>query len=201
MENRVLRRAIGIVQESPLAGYIAKTLQPAIRQFFAADYARLALKELLQGKKLIGHPLHPILTDVPIGAWMMAAIFDAIDGARKNSETARLSDLCIWLGIASVLPTALSGLTDWSTTSGRAARIGVAHAGSNVVATVLYTSAMIISPRNRALRKALAYCGFSVLLLGGFLGGHLVFGEGIGVDGRSHAVQPDDVTDAFPVTI
>lgn len=120
--------------------------------------------------------------DVPIGAWLMAAVFDAIAWTDRAPATARLSDLCVLVGLASAVPTAATGLTDWSGTTGRASRIGVVHAASNIAATLLYAGSMV-SRANRSMRLALAYSGFCVMLIGGFLGGHLVFNEGVGVDG------------------
>lgn len=192
MGDTIFDRLVQTVQDLPLAEAIAKTLQPVIKNVFTSAPAAMAAKDVLQGRKWIGHALHPILTDIPIGAWMMAAVFDAIDGKNADSDAARLSDLCIGIGLISAVPTVLTGLTDWSATTGRASRIGVSHAASNAIATLLYGLSLSKRRTDRRRRVLLAHGGFGAMLLGGFFGGHLVFTEGAGVH-RSER-WPDDAS-------
>ena len=75
------------------------------------------------GVAWLGHPLHPLLTDLPIGAWSMAALLDALD--------ARSADVLVGAGIAAAVPTAATGLNDWSDTYGQTTRLGLVHAATN----------------------------------------------------------------------
>jgi len=93
------------------------------------------LKDLLSGTWL-GHPLHPLLTDLPIGAWTSAFILDLVGG--KASQKA--ADTLVLVGVLSAVPTAASGLSDWSDYRDPERRIGLAHAGANVIAHFAGTS-------------------------------------------------------------
>ena len=75
-----------------------------------------------------GHPLHPVLVQVPVGAWTSAAILDVLPGAR------RASGVLVATGLAAALPATLAGLVDWSATHHQQRRVGVVHAASNIVA-------------------------------------------------------------------
>jgi hypothetical protein len=73
------------------------------------------VRNLLSGTNL-GHPLHPMLTDLPIGAWSMSPLLDSAGGATAQSA----ADLLVGVGILAAIPTAMSGLNDWSDHGGRA---------------------------------------------------------------------------------
>src|SRR5947199_3809019 len=81
------------------------------------------VKDVLSGTWL-GHPLHPMLTDLPIGFWTSSLLLDLVGGRRAHAASDRL----MALGILSALPTAASGLSDWSDTIGEERRIGTVHA-------------------------------------------------------------------------
>ncbi len=132
------------------------------------------IKNFLNGTWL-GHPLHPVLTDVPIGAWSCALVFDlaSMDAA---------ADVSVALGLVAAVGTAVTGIIDWSDTYGRAQRIGVAHAALNITSTVLYATSLIARQRHRGFGKLLAFAGYGVLNAGAFLGGELVFSEQIGIN-------------------
>jgi nitrite reductase/ring-hydroxylating ferredoxin subunit len=136
------------------------------------------IRNFLSGTYL-GHPLHPVLTDLPIGAWSMAALLDTFGG--KQSEAA--ADLLVSVGIATAVPTAAAGLNDWSDTQGKTKRTGLVHAAANATALCLYTgSAVARASGHRGLGKALGKTGFGVLMFGGFLGGHLAYANAVNVN-------------------
>src|SRR4051794_12873515 len=85
-----------------------------------------ATKDLLSGTRL-GHPVHPILTDVVIGSWTSSLFLDLVGG--KSARDA--ADALVALGIGAALPTAVTGLSDWADTGGKARRIGLVHACAN----------------------------------------------------------------------
>ena len=84
---------------------------------------RTELKDLLSGTWL-GHPLHPVLTDVVLGAWTSSFLLDLIPGRSTRTASDRLVDV----GILAAVPTALAGLSDWADVWGRARRVGLVHA-------------------------------------------------------------------------
>src|SRR5881227_3925559 len=121
-------------------------IQPAVRNAFeAAGTAGQGVKNFLHGTWL-GHPLHPVLTDVPIGAWTTALVFDALDtrGRRwsRRSALQRGADGAVVVGIVGAVGAALAGLTDWQHTGGTARRTGFAHATLNTLALGLYVGSL-----------------------------------------------------------
>jgi nitrite reductase/ring-hydroxylating ferredoxin subunit len=150
----------------PVAGLVGKAVQPR------------AVRNLLSGTSL-GHPAHPMLTDLPIGAWSMSALLDVFGGA--NAEQA--ADLLVGAGILSAVPTAATGLNDWSDTIGGERRIGAVHATANVAALSLYVASLIARRSGgRGTGKLLGLAGFGVMVVGAYLGGHLSFAKGVNVN-------------------
>jgi nitrite reductase/ring-hydroxylating ferredoxin subunit/uncharacterized membrane protein len=153
------------------------------------------VKDALSGSWL-GHALHPLLTDVPIGFWTSAMVLDWVGG--RGGEAA--ADRLIALGIGAAVPTAVSGSTDWadSTVGSEAVkRVGLVHAASNVAAVALFASSWLARKRGaRGRGKLLALAGGSALSAGGFLGGHLSYAEGIGVDQTTFQEPEGDWHDA-----
>src|SRR3954454_14663134 len=87
----------------------ASPLQDLLRKLLRGE-----LKDFLHGKGL-GHPLHPALIDLPLGAWSLAAIFDGLELAR-GAKKAGAADTAIKIGLAGAAAAAIAGLTDWSET-------------------------------------------------------------------------------------
>ena len=136
------------------------------------------LKDTLSGTWM-GHPLHPLLTDLPIGFWTSSLVLDIAGGRRSRPAADRL----LGIGILSALPTAASGLSDWSDTIGEDRRIGVVHALANSAGLVLYSWSWLARKRGRRGRGvALGFLGATAATAGGYLGGHLVFRQGVGAD-------------------
>lgn len=141
------------------------------------------VKDVLHGKWL-GHPLHPVLTDVPIGAWTVAMLIDAVELISGNEEVRSAADLAIGVGLAGAAGAAVTGAADWSETDGRSRTIGVAHALMNVAATGLYATSLAM--RRSGSRRAgigVSLLGYALVSASAYLGGHLVFGESVGVEG------------------
>lgn len=145
-------------------------------------------KDALSGTP-IGHPLHPALVAVPIGAFTGALVLDATCVDRRASR--RL----IGLGIASALPAAVAGLSDWGDTLGAERRVGVAHAIANSLGLGLMTLSW--KARGRGGRGTVsALVGFGIIGASGWLGGHLAYALGVGVDTTAFQHLPTDWTDA-----
>lgn len=149
------------------------------------------LKDALSGTWL-GHPLHPMLTDLPIGFWTSSFMLDVVGGKAGRRASKRL----LGLGILSALPTAAAGLSDWSDSLGEERRIGTAHAIGNVAALTLYgLSWRARSKGSWGKGVALGFLGAGAASAGGYLGGHLVSRMGVGVDRNAWTEPVADWTD------
>jgi nitrite reductase/ring-hydroxylating ferredoxin subunit/uncharacterized membrane protein len=142
------------------------------------------MKDLLSGTWL-GHPAHPLLTDVPIGAWTSALLLDLMGifgGAGAASR--RGADTLVAVGVVAALPTTASGLSDLSDeVEDSILAVGAAHAICNVAAVGLFTASYAARLRRKRARGiALSVLGTGVLAASGFLGGHLSYRKGLGVD-------------------
>jgi uncharacterized membrane protein len=155
------------------AGLIAPVVRAAIHDG--------PLSRLLSGRWL-GHALHPLLTDVPIGAWTSSLILDLVGGPSAESS----ADLLVGVGVAAVAPTALSGWWDWSEPlAPEQRRVGLVHAAANVTAAGLF-SASLLRRRDgrRRVAKLLSVAGAGALSVGGYLGGHLSYARSVGTGER-----------------
>ena len=127
-------------------------------------------RDALRGTWL-GHALHPVLTDLPIGFWTSALVLDLAGGPTARPAATRL----IGLGLLTAGPTAITGWAEWATIGQREQRVGAVHAVSNVVAVVLFASSWQARRSGAYSRgKSLGLAAASALGLGGYLGGHLV---------------------------
>jgi nitrite reductase/ring-hydroxylating ferredoxin subunit len=183
---KFVRDVIGRLERMESLDRVAKPLATAVGR---AVRPRV-LRNLLSGTYL-GHPVHPALTDVPIGAWTMSALLDNVGG--RNAE--RSADLLVAAGVLGAIPTAASGLNDWSDTYGPDTRIGLVHATANVTALSLYAASLAARARgNRVGGKRLAQAGLGALLTGAYLGGHLTFTRGINVNRNAWTSGPPQWT-------
>ena len=153
-----------------------------------------AVKDVLSGTWL-GHPLHPLLTDIPIGAFTSATALDLIGGSASRPAADRLVDL----GLVSSLATAASGAADWSDTYGSEMRTGVVHAVANVAGVCLYAASARARRRGRrAAATTLGVAGLGVMSVGAYLGGHLSYSRGVGVNNAFLQHPPDDWSSVLP---
>ncbi|MFI6764946.1 Rieske 2Fe-2S domain-containing protein [Streptomyces sp. NPDC050355] len=123
----------------------------------------------------IGHPLHPVLVQVPIGAWLSSAVLDAVPGTGRGSR------LLVGVGVLAAAPAALAGWVDWAEQHEDQMRTGLVHAVSIAVAVGLYTRSWVQRGRGRTVwGKALGLAGLCAAGAGGMLGGHLAFRQAAG---------------------
>jgi nitrite reductase/ring-hydroxylating ferredoxin subunit/uncharacterized membrane protein len=139
-------------------------------------------RDVLHGVRL-GHPLHPMLVQVPVGTWLSATLMDAWPG----NETA--SRRLVLTGLAASVPATLAGAADWSEQHEQQMRVGLVHALANTAAIALYAASAAVPARARALRLA----GLAAVAAGGFLGGHIAYRQSGGANQAEpvlHLVEP-----------
>lgn len=164
------------------AGAAAKAVQQLVGQG--------RVKDLLSGSQL-GHPLHPLLTDIPIGSLASATVLDLL--AAQRGEHA--ADLLVGLGLLAALPTAAAGAADWSDSYGPDRRVGAVHGVANTLGLGLYGWSLRARRRGeRRTATALGLAGMTSMAVGGYLGGHLSHSRGIGVNNAFYQHHPEDWT-------
>jgi len=158
------------------AAMVEARLQQAVTSAFEqAGESGTAIKDALHGTWL-GHALHPMLVAIPIGSWTTAAVLDVV-GAHQGADTA------VGFGILAALPTAASGLVDWSYTEGKPRRVGFAHAALNGGALTFYSASWLARKSgHRGLGITLSTLGFALVGASGYLGGELSYTLGQGVN-------------------
>src|SRR5438309_2074077 len=160
---------VALVERQQWLEPVESGLQRAVAGTFeSAGAAGRPVRNFLHGVWL-GHPLHPVLTDIPLGAWTAAIILDAA-GERKGA------DLAVKVGVVGAVGSAVTGLTDWQATDGAARRVGVVHGLLNLAATALFAvSWMQRKSRRRGAGQTAAAIGYAIGAASAYLGGHLVY--------------------------
>src|SRR5687767_9987366 len=169
--------------DNPAIDVLAEPLSKAVRGAYeAAGPAGQHAKNALHGVWL-GHPLHPVLTDIPVGAWTMAQVFDALDASDGGNRYEDAARVCINAGLVGAAGAAVTGLMDWSETRKKDRRAGLIHGLINVTATSLFLTSSILRKRTRTPRAvAISAAGYAAVMAGAYLGGALVYKRRIGTD-------------------
>lgn len=155
---------------------LAQTVEGAV----AGLVRSRALKDVLRGTWL-GHALHPLLTDFTAGPWMAASFLDLF-GPKGSSPAARR---LVGLGLVTAVPTLVSGFIDWEETEGRERRVGLVHAGTSSLATLLYGCSFLARRRgNERGGVILGLLGGAVAFGDGYLGGDLALVGRVGAGRR-----------------
>ena len=190
--GNALHAAVARVEQETRLDAPSRTVRRAVQRVVPDG----PLKDLLSGTWL-GHPVHPMLTDLPIGFWTSAWVLDII-GPRRYRDAARV---LVGLGVLSAMPAAVTGASDWSDTTGRTTRVGLVHAAANSSAAALYFGSWLARRRGHTARGvALGMAGAAAATVGGYLGGHLVQGRGVGVDANLDRSGPDEWVAVLDVT-
>lgn len=145
-----------------------------------------ALRDLLHGVPL-GHPAHPLLVQIPLGAWTSAIVLDRLRG------TDRASLLLVGLGTAAAAPAAVTGVVDWAKAHETQQRVGLVHWAANSIAVGCFAASFVQRLRGRvASGKRLALLGMGSATVGGYIGGHLAYRLATGAN------HVEDVTHVMP---
>ncbi|MEZ3180904.1 Rieske (2Fe-2S) protein [Streptomyces pimonensis] len=127
----------------------------------------------------LGHPVHPLMVQVPIGSWMSAAVLDLYPGRSREAG------LLVGVGLAAAGPAALAGVVDWAELHRQQKRVGLVHAMANTAAVGLYGASLLCRLTGRAgAGRTYGFLGLTAVGLGGMLGGHLSYRQ---ASGANHA--------------
>ncbi|QCB92398.1 DUF2231 domain-containing protein [Cellulomonas shaoxiangyii] len=163
-DNTALQWAHGLEADARLDRPVA-----AARAAYAPLLSHDRIRGLLNGEP-IGHALHPLMTDLPLGLWISATTLDLVGG--EDAEHA--ADRLLGLGVLAALPTALTGAADWFNGNRRVQRVGAVHAALNSVGLGMYAGAYLLRKKGRrGLGKAVVLAAGAVVGVSGYLGGHM----------------------------
>lgn len=175
-------RVIGPLEEQPLLERASAGLMSWLQPVLTARGADRVM-DLLHGRWL-GHALHPVLTDLPIGFWTSAFVLDLV-GARRS---ARFMNVC---GCVSAVGTAATGVADWTVSDGRERRLGLLHGLLNAAGLGMQLVSLTSS---RTGYRRWSWAGFAVSSAAAYLGGELVFGRGLMVNHDAWVAGPQEWT-------
>jgi nitrite reductase/ring-hydroxylating ferredoxin subunit/uncharacterized membrane protein len=147
--------------------------------------------ELLHGGRWVGHPLHPALSDLPIGLWAGVVVLDATDRGSAPQRGIDAAGMLSAAGILAAGATALTGLSDWTVSNDQDRRLGLFHGLLNTAALGLQGASLgTRMAGHRGAARALGAAGLTVTAAAGYLGGHLVFTKGVMVNRVAWASGP-----------
>ncbi len=149
----------------------------AVQQRVSAVIDRPVPMDVLSGRS-VGHPLHPASVQIPLGCWVGACVLD-LAGGQPAKPMARL---LVGAGVVSSIPAVLSGLAEWVHTRDAERRVGAVHAGVNAVAIGLFGVSWWQRRHHGAHGRGASLTAMAVVSVGGWLGGHLAYNRGVGVN-------------------
>jgi nitrite reductase/ring-hydroxylating ferredoxin subunit/uncharacterized membrane protein len=178
-------RIIDALEQQDWLDRVSQAAQQAVQQLIkAGGPIAHKVENNLHGTGL-GHPIHPAITDIPLGAWTVALAFDMIETLNGDDSLAAGADSAIMIGLVGAVSAASTGIADWQTLDTKPLRIGFLHGLLNITATLLYAASLLLRRSgDRAAGRGLAFAGYSIALTAAYLGGDLVYRDRIGV---SHA--------------
>ena len=157
-----------------------RAIEPARRAVLAAPQG---LRDLLHGTWL-GHTLHPVLVQVPVGSGISAGVLDAIPPLRPAAT------VLIGTGVTAAVPAALAGAADWSEQGIGVRRLGAVHALGNSAALGLYVGSLVARGKGRGtLGRVLAYAGLGIATGSAAVGGHMSYAQSSGASHSATAAR------------
>ena len=173
-----MRKLVKFWREQAWVDRVTAAVTPRIDSALAKTGNSRKVADFLNGVWL-GHPLHPALTGVPIGAWTTAAMFDVAAALTGRRSKAAMS--AIGLGIAAAAPTAAAGLMDWYHLNRQQQRLGGGHALMNSAALGFYLLSFALRLTGLGSGRLSSFLGLGLIGGSAYIGGHLVYNERAGV--------------------
>ncbi|MGH3157852.1 MAG: DUF2231 domain-containing protein, partial [Streptosporangiaceae bacterium] len=147
--------------------------------------------ELMHGGRWLGHPIHPALSDLPVGMWAGVVVLDLVDTSSATRRGVDAAGVLSAAGIVAAGATALTGISDWTVSEEQERRVGLFHGLLNTAALGLQGASLGARVAgHRGTARALGVASFSVTAAAGYLGGHLVFTRGVMVNRVAWATGP-----------
>lgn len=182
MLHELLRR----LERTEAIDRVAEPIQRAVRPVLTRE----PVSRLLSGAWM-GHRAHPLLTDAVIGTWMSASLLDTVAWEEGRTPARQL----VGMGIVSAAPTVASGVHDWLDYGPAVRRSGAVHALANVVGLGFQIASWSARRAGKHSRGAwLSLAGITATGVGGYLGGHLSFVLGAGVERTAFDDAPTEWT-------
>ena len=183
-----LDRAVDTLERASWLDQAAEVIATQLRKVVKPG----ATEDLLSGTPL-GHPAHPMLVAMPIGMWTSVTVLDLVGGNRRTTRG------LVALGALTALPAAATGASDWLSTAQAERRVGLVHAALNSAALGLQVASWRARRRGRAAGAALSMVAIGLTAASGWLGGHLAYAQGVGVDTTAFELLPTEWTDLCSV--
>lgn len=183
-----LHKVVKLIEKQGWLDQISDPLQQVIMSAFSkGGTTGLKAKDFLNGVWL-GHALHPVLTDLPIGFWTATLVLD-LGGEDQEAG----ADTMLTLGLLSAIPTAVAGLSDWQYTTDQPRRLGIVHGLINVAGILLFTTSLLQRQSDsRAAGRATALLGYLGMSAASYLGGELISKHHLAVDRANEQPLPQD---------
>jgi uncharacterized membrane protein len=154
------------------------------------EQAKQPVSRVLAGP--YGHPFHPILVTIPIGAWLCSLVFDIASFVVADPAfLIRGSEWLIGIGVIGAVAAAMIGFLDLISIPPRtrAFRVGLTHMALNLAVTAAYVANFAWRQANNDIPESavgpgplvLSIVSFSALGLSGYLGGMLAYRYGVRV--------------------
>ena len=188
-----MEKTIGerVVDAMPFLDRASDAVQPKVRELVDAggETARYVLDGVW-----FEVPLHPVLTDVPIGSWTAAIVFDGLDLVSGRKAMRNAADASLAVGVAGGFVAAAVGLSDWRYLKGGSRRMGMSHALLNSAGLLFNTASLLLRATGRRNAGRLAFlAGYSLNGMGAHLGGELSYKYGLRVNRNAfEATGPHD---------
>jgi len=184
-----------IVDALPFLDRVAEGVQPRVQE--AVEAGGTTARNVLDGVWFEA-PLHPALTDVPIGSWTAALVFDGLDLATDSRAMKNAADASIAVGVVGGIGAAVTGLSDWRYLSGGSRRMGVAHGLMNTIALLLSIASLVLRATGHRKAGRLAFLtGYSLSGVAAHIGGELSYHYALRVD--RNVFQGDGPDEFVPV--
>ena len=181
----------------PWLDKVSSPLQQWVSKLYGSpDQGTYRIKDFLNGVWL-GHVLHPVLVNIPLGSWTATTFFDLAWLNNPSEANAQAADATLWIGMAGAVGSAVTGLTNWVDTDGPDQRTGMLHGLINGSVTALnLTSGILRLTGQRKTAVALASLAYAASLYSAYLGGELSYSSGVNVN---HVAWEGGSDDFLPV--
>jgi len=195
-ESRTRERTLDrVIRGQAWLDPVADAVQKAVGAFYdVLGPPGRAIKNVMHGTKVLGHPLHPALSDLPVGAWTVGVLADWLFIATGRVPPVA-GDLALAAGLAGAVLAALTGFTDYHETAGHERRTAVVHGLTMTGVVAIDVISLVMRLSSTGLRPAaivLSTVAWLIVVFGAYIGGHLTFGIGTAVNHNAFFDGPMD---------